>query len=339
MKLFLSSIVLISLFLLNVHNIGAQSHNFLSEDSTFVGDSPPLINLSPYKFYGNANFGGPPYTTLLWHTQGSNAMNSDFIDVINDYTDQSWFPSWIDISDSEYGQASAADITLNFASCDYGEKACINFDGLVYHYSKKVYTVHKHTLSFPDYHLSTDQEQHYQLAHELGHVLGLHEKYIETSSGTIYCSGGDYVMDALGCDPNIMGPTNSDRYNLYRYYQGCGQWCAHLEPDSNSLVLSGTTISSKWTHRHWYSLMGHIRYLKSNSQNGPWTVFHTQTPTQNLGFKEDAVPQTNDQYILNMSKNVGAMTNNDWVLICGRPMITWGVWGQEQCMPNAVYVP
>lgn len=335
MKSILSLFLTMGLFLSSGLITMAQSYDFLSEDPGWVTNSPPLRNVSPHRFYGNANFGSPPHTKLLWHTPGSNAMNQDFIDVIQSYRNVPNFPSWIDISTAESSSSSGPAVTLNSGSCPNSQAvACANLDSFTHHISKKVYTVRKYTISFPNYANYTDQEQHFVLAHELGHVLGLHDKYYPGG----YCGPENSVMNALGCH-SLTGPSVTDGYNLYKYYEACGGSCASLEAVPSSLNASGTTVNSQWIHRHWYTLMGHIKYYKSNSQNGPWTHFHTQTPAQNLGFWEDAVPQTNDQYILNMTQDVGSMTDKDYVLLCGRPMITWGVWGQEQCMPNAVYVP
>lgn len=134
-------------------------------------------------------------------------------------------------------------------------------------------------------------------AHEIGHYLGLHERYRDDGSSGDFCHTENTVMNGGGCDTNT-GPTSLDKTRMDNF-MGSGFANVALPVINSSGVMTVT-----WDDYAYGELHYRVRYQKLVS--GSWSTISTSEVTANTGLIASASwksPSLKPQASLNLSSH------------------------------------
>ncbi|CAM4428781.1 hypothetical protein L1N85_26880 [Paenibacillus alkaliterrae] len=116
-------------------------------------------------------------------------------------------------------------------------------------------------------------------AHEIGHYLGLHERYRDDGSTGDLCNSENTIMNGGGCDTNT-GPTSLDKSRMDNF-MGSG-YANNVLPVLNASGI----VTVTWDDYAYGELHYRVRYQKNVS--GAWSTISTSEVTMNTGLVASA---------------------------------------------------
>lgn len=170
--------------------------------------------------------------------------------------------------------------------------------------------------NFPNYATWNNDSIKAVIAHELGHVFGLHEQYL--SSG---CSPVISIMDAgevnngvlEHCD-NITLPTNSDLGQIRNYFT-TSSLNYYIKDDIDA---SGGQIRHDWIDNSWSESLAYFWIYEYTGSPPTWQQGVPDMNSGNdIGMRHTTVFRELDFYV--NPSNHGIPTGR-WVIICGYPL-------------------
>lgn len=170
------------------------------------------------------------------------------------------------------------------------------------------------------------------LAHELGHVYGLHERYIHQDNGGVTCNSNEVtVMDAAGCDGWLEGPASLDVNRVNNFWSQGFLYYLDINP------VNGRAEAS-WYDFAWGDWSNDLAWFWWDAATSSWRwVGAWDEMLNNIGFHYGYVedPPRHLTQLLDRSKFPNAPVNK-WYTFCGNPWFasyqTAGDWDCTQFM-------
>jgi hypothetical protein len=200
-------------------------------------------------------------STFWW---AETALDVKAGDAVSKWASQMPNQKWTKVTD-----VARADVKFRESStaCGSNVRGCVFIDTIYNDTTRNAYYVKSWTV-YQNSSLATNLT----LVHELGHVIGLHERYIDDGSqpkGT--CNNSEVtIMDRTDCDP-ITGPQSIDitrAKNAYEWGQTTNQ----------SVSVSGSQATLTWQDRAAGEYEHEVFVYWWDSASGVWshvsTVYH-----------------------------------------------------------------
>ncbi|GBF76491.1 hypothetical protein PA598K_04965 [Paenibacillus sp. 598K] len=121
-------------------------------------------------------------------------------------------------------------------------------------------------------------------AHEIGHYLGLHERYRDDGSAGSLCNSENTIMNGGNCDSNT-GPTTLDVSRMDNF-MGNG----YASNFTSSVNSSSSQVTVSWDDYAYGELNYRVRYQKNVS--GSWNTVFTSEVVANTGLVKSAAWKT-----------------------------------------------
>lgn len=292
----------------------AQSYIYLSQDSAFQRTTVTgMENWVVYKWAST------PMSSVTWKAES--ALRPYVVSAINKW--QSIMPSqpWVEVSGS-----ATVEFKNNTSPCPPGAPGCLDVTSWVSIYVNGSPTPSYNWIWRANVHAVfngtfTEDAKTATIAHEIGHLYGLHERYI--SGPPVSCGSDVSIMDALAfngtttihCD-NLSGPATDDDTRASNYYETG-------EMGNFQSTLIGSTLKYQWDDLAWADNR-HALFL--SYYNGlQWVQYTSMTASVNAGLEKEIDNQVLVQQI--DPSSFGA-PHGRYYRACGWPLFpSWnGTW-------------
>ena len=181
------------------------------------------------------------------------------------------------------------------------------------------------------------------IAHELGHLYGMHEAYIENANNPCN-SARTSIMDGVTTDANnkivhcdgLTGPNTTDVSVVEAMYR-TGQM------GSMTASSSGTSATFTWKDGAWAERWYELQFFWWNHQNQTWVFFARPSHSDDVGvhvpnYSCSSSAACEDRTLSRTVNRVAYGTPSAWYAMCGWPEFrkyrSYGTW---RCSPY-VYV-
>ena len=168
-----------------------------------------------------------------------------------------------------------------------------------------------------------------QIAHEIGHVYGLDEKYIEMPNETADCNPNETsIMDVVLTQPtvhcdNIIEPTALDNQNV-RWYWGQTMYGVNKNDLGFTGVGVGTEGVWRWKDLAWAEELHQVGWWWRPTPQSAWVMYHDESMRDWVGthfFTDDrTIYRTVNRlsYPLVTGSGEHIMCGNVWVKATGQ---------------------
>jgi len=163
--------------------------------------------------------------------------------------------------------STSADITFSYSDtfCASGDWGCHSLTAAYNDTTREANFTTKSKIVITS--TPSSSERTYVAAHEIGHHLGLHERYTDT--GSVSCNTETTVMDAGNCE-ELTGPSDTDKFRFDNFL-GNGY--------AESITIASNSTGG--TEFHWKDkAYGEIRWeihLQKQTTAGTWTTVASKT--------------------------------------------------------------
>lgn len=271
---------------------------------------------------------------ITWTNVSMPNSDAEIATAFNQWFTLSGTPSWMaaEKNDSSY----VIRFTKNNV-CQPNAAACIQYQNEFQDVVRRTSTWGRFTINYPLWDSDTPADRVRTITHELGHVLGLADIDCVPQASTI--------MMSRGCAYGSSIPTTWDNDNLRDYWMACDglySWCGTMHPYNNpSLVWDSfqNKPRSEWENHSWMNYTSVMYYYTAPHWSGPYTLEAQKNEYYNgIGYWEDAV--IGSHYI---SQDWGVFghnwTSGEWLVVCNKPWIWYGIEGYWTCSSNALQIP
>lgn len=214
-------------------------------------------------------------TTSLWWWADS-SLHSDVNTIKNNWTAAVPELTWFEVTSE-----TSADVTFKSGTCPGGAPACNSTTSYFYDSDRDASYWQKSTIYIDNNHDWTAAGKRGALAHEVGHLYGLHEQYLDSSGGgcnnsdTTIMDGG--TLDGSGkiihCD-GLEGPAAIDDKRVTAYWsQG--------EMSNFTASASGGIGTYTWTDDAWADYRHQPKWFYYDGSQ--WIEYHSVNRTGDVG--------------------------------------------------------
>lgn len=164
------------------------------------------------------------------------------------------------------------------------------------------------------------------ITHEVGHFMGLHERYRDISDGSSFCNAESTIMNSGSCSNRPSAPSTLDRNRINAIWKGGNLLNMAASP-------SGTSLSATWKDGAWgeYAHQMYFYYWTGSA----WQIVNQVDHNTNIGMREVAY---NTRTLTRAWNRTSYGKPAGWYTACGWSVHKYGGPGTWACAPS-IWVP